>query len=246
MFSKLLFLLPLALPALSTPLQKRTLTGPTDCQPAGSFTLCQNLWGADAGVGSQNSTLISSNGDSVSWETVWNWANGENSVKSYANVESTTVKGIQLSALQSAPTAWSWTYKTASSGIRADVSYDIWLGAASSGAPASSASAYEIMIWLSGEGGIQPVGSSIQSSISLAGHTWTLWSGPNQNWNVFSFVSADGNINDFSADLKDFFDFLVQSHGVSSSMFIQSVQSGTEPFTGSADLMINSYSVSAS
>lgn len=24
----------------------QTLTGPTDCTPAGGFTLCQNLWGA--------------------------------------------------------------------------------------------------------------------------------------------------------------------------------------------------------
>jgi xyloglucan-specific endo-beta-1,4-glucanase len=102
------------------------------------------------------------------------------------------------------------------------------------------------MIWLSAQGGVEPVGSPIQSSISLAGHTWTLWSGPNTNWNVFSFVTADGDINDFSGDVKDFFDLLVEQHGVASSMFVQSVQSGTEPFTGSADLMIASYSVSAS
>jgi len=246
MFSKLLLLLPALCVSASPSLYKRTLTGPTDCQPAGSYTLCQNLWGADQGVGSQNSTLDSTSGDSISWETSYTWANNDNSVKSYANVESTTVKGIQLSALQTAPTSWSWSYGSASDGLRADVSYDIWLGAASSGTPASSASAYEIMIWLSGEGGIQPVGSSIQSGISLAGHPWTLWSGPNQNWQVFSFVSADGNINDFSADLKDFFDFLEQSHGVAGSNYIQSIQSGTEPFTGTADLKIASYSVTAS
>ena len=35
-----------------------------------------------AGVGSQNSTLISASGDTVSWETVWTWANNENNVKS--------------------------------------------------------------------------------------------------------------------------------------------------------------------
>lgn len=102
------------------------------------------------------------------------------------------------------------------------------------------------MIWLSGEGGIQPVGSPIQSSISLASHTWTLWSGPNTNWNVFSFVTESGNINNFSADLKDFFNFLVKNHGVSSSQYLQSVQSGTEPFTGSAQLVISEYSVTAS
>lgn len=42
---------------------------------------------------------------------------------------------------------------TQSDGIRADVSYDIWIGTTADGAQASSASSYEIMIWLSGLGG---------------------------------------------------------------------------------------------
>ena len=73
------------------------------------------------------------------------------------------------------------------------------------------------MIWLSGQGGIQPVGSQIQSGISLAGHTWNLWKGPNANWQVLSFVSQDGDITNFNADLKEFFDYIVQNQGVSSS-----------------------------
>ncbi|KAL5514508.1 hypothetical protein ACEPAG_2597 [Sanghuangporus baumii] len=224
----------------------QTISGRFDCLPAGGFTLCQNLWGANAGVGNQNSTLISTTSDTISWETVWTWANNENSVKSYANVESLTAKGVQLSNIASAPTSWRWTYKTQSSGIRADVSYDIWLGPASSGTPASSASAYEVMIWLSGKGGIQPVGSQTTTGISLAGHNWNLWKGPNSNWQVLSFVSADGDITEFEADLNEFFEYLVSNQGVSSSQFLQSIQTGTEPFTGSADLLTNSYSVSVS
>ena len=52
---------------------------------------------------------------------------------------------------------------------------------------------------------IQPVGSQTTTGISLAGHTWNLWKGPNSNWEVLSFVSQDGDITDFSADLNDFF-----------------------------------------
>lgn len=52
---------------------------------------------------------------------------------------------------------------------------------------------------------IQPVGSQIDSGVNVAGHSWNLWSGPNSNWQTISFVSADGNINDFSADLNEFF-----------------------------------------
>ena len=64
---------------------------------------------------------------------------------------------------------------------------------------------------------IQPVGSQVESGICLAGHTWTLWKGPNANWEVLSFVSEDGDITEFDADLKEFFDYIVENQGVSSS-----------------------------
>ena len=75
-----------------------------------------------AGVGNQNSTLLSASGSTVSWRTQWQWQNNQNNVKSYANVLSNTAQGVQLSSLKSAPTAWSWVYESESSGIRADVS----------------------------------------------------------------------------------------------------------------------------
>ncbi|KAL0947552.1 hypothetical protein HGRIS_013646 [Hohenbuehelia grisea] len=221
----------------------QTIAGQFDCLPAGDFTLCQNLWGARSGVGSQSSTLISASGSSVSWSTNYTWANGPNAVKSYANVESTVAKGVQLQNVQSAPTTWSWNYATQSSGIRADVAYDIWTGVPSSGTPASAASSFEIMIWLSGLGGIQPVGSQITSGISLAGHTWNLWRGPNSNWEVLSFVSASGDINNFDVDLNEFFKYIIQNQGVAPTQFVQSIQAGSEPFVGTANLVTTSYSV---
>ncbi|KAI0698113.1 endocellulase [Cytidiella melzeri] len=234
----------LALASLATTVcHGQTIAGQFDCMPAGAFTLCQNLWGESAGVGGQNSTLLSINGDSVSWATNWTWANGPNNVKSYANVLQNTAMGMQLSAVTTAPTSWQWTYLTQSQGLRADVSYDIWFGKAQSGSPATSASSYEIMIWLSGLGGIQPVGSQILSGLNIAGHTWNLWKGPNANWQVLSFVSASGDITDFNADLNAFFQYLVQSQGVASSQYIQAIQTGTEAFVGSADLLIHNFNV---
>ncbi|PFH48691.1 glycoside hydrolase family 12 protein [Amanita thiersii Skay4041] len=222
----------------------QTISGRFDCLPAGAYTLCQNLWGSTSGVGAQNSTLISASGNSVSWSTAWNWANNQNSVKSYANVISNSAKGVQLQSISSAPTTWSWVYRSQSTGIRADVAYDIWLGTAPSGNPASTASSYEIMIWLSGLGGIQPVGSQVTSGISIGGHTWNLWRGPNSNWQVLSFVSASGDIPNFNADLNQFFQYLRTNQGVAGTQYVQAIQAGTEPFTGSADLLTSSYSVS--
>lgn len=52
---------------------------------------------------------------------------------------------------------------------------------------------------------IQPVGSQITSGTSIAGHTWNLWRGPNQNWQVLSFVSSTGDLKNFNVDLNEFF-----------------------------------------
>jgi hypothetical protein len=41
-------------------------------------------------------------------------------------------------------------------GLSVACRYDIWFGTTATGAPASAASSYEIMIWLSGEGGCVP------------------------------------------------------------------------------------------
>ncbi|KAJ7169149.1 endocellulase [Mycena crocata] len=222
----------------------QTITGQFDCLPASGYTLCQNLWGKASGAGSQQSTLISSSAQTVSWTTNYTWANGPNAVKSYANVESVSSKGTQLANISTAPTAWNWNYATQSAGIRADVAYDIWLGNARTGNPATTASSYEIMIWLSGLGGIQPVGSQITTGTVVANHTWNVWKGPNANWQVISFVSAAGDLNSFNVDLNDFFEYLVAQQGVPATQFVQSIQAGTEPFTGTANLVTTSYSVS--
>ncbi|KIK61271.1 glycoside hydrolase family 12 protein [Collybiopsis luxurians FD-317 M1] len=230
----------ISLAALSS---AQTLTGQYTCSAGGQYTLCQNLWGELSGVGNQTSTLISQSGNAVSWSTTWNWANNPNNVKSYANVISNTAKGVQLQNIASAPTTWNWVYETQSAGIRADVSYDIWFGKAPSGSPATTASSYEIMIWLSGLGGIQPVGSAIKTNITVAGHQWDLWSGPNANWQVFSFKTASGDITNFDVDLQEFFSYLTTNEGVAGSQYVQAIQTGTEPFTGNAVLLTESYSV---
>ncbi|KAF8549960.1 concanavalin A-like lectin/glucanase [Imleria badia] len=118
--------------------------------------------------------ISDTSGNDISWSTTWTWADNENE-----------------SRLE---------YLAESSGIRADVSYDIWFGTTSDGAQASSSSTYEIMIRLSGLGG------------------------------------QDGNINDFNVDLNEFF-------SVSSSLYLQGIKSGTEPFTGPVEPLTNSYSV---
>lgn len=116
------------------------------------------------------------------------------------------------------------------------------------------------MIWVSTEGGAGPLGSQVASDISVGGYTWNLYEGPNTYWETISFVTTEGNLNNFSSDLKDFFDYLVANYGVSDSdvsdsngsdvsswlsseQYLQAVESGTEPFTGSATLYTSSFYV---
>ena len=100
--------------ALVATASAQTLYGQYDCMAAGAYQLCQNLWGectystdhhsqaiadmthAAAGVGGQNSTLLSTSGNTVSWRTQWTWQNNPNNVKSYANLLSNSAKGVQV------------------------------------------------------------------------------------------------------------------------------------------------------
>lgn len=48
---------------------------------------------------------------------------------------------------------------------------------------------------------------------------------------VYSFVAAS-QVNDFGADIKDFFDYLVENEGFAQSQYLISAGAGTEPFEG--------------
>ncbi|KAF8905282.1 glycoside hydrolase family 12 protein [Gymnopilus junonius] len=210
-------------------------------QYATETELENNLWGeasASAG-GSQTTQADSVNGNTIAWHTTYNWAGANNQVKSYANVNLLTGTSKQLSAIQSIPTTWQWTYTSASSNLVADVSYDLWLSNTPGSTGATSQSSYEVMIWLSDRGGANPAGSNA-GTVSINGQNWTLWKGTVGSWKIFSFVAPSETTN-FSADLKPFFTYLTNSQGVSASSYLVQAQSGTEPFIGSATLTTSAY-----
>ena len=49
------------------------------------------------------------------------------------------------------------------------------------------------------------IGGVVAQNLQIAGHTWNLHHGPNANWDVFSFITAEGDITDFKADINKFF-----------------------------------------
>ncbi|KAJ6458328.1 hypothetical protein C8R47DRAFT_1328257 [Mycena vitilis] len=153
----------------------------------------------------------------------------------YANLDLRVGLGKTVASIVSIPTAWQWTYSSASSELVADVSYDLWLSKTAGTSGASSSSTFEIMVWLSTRGGAGPAGSQIGTA-TVNGVTWRLFKGTVSTWTVFSFV-APTEITNFNSDLKHFL-------SVPSSQFLVQAQAGTEPFIGSATLTTNSYSIS--
>ncbi|KAL4064250.1 glycoside hydrolase family 12 protein [Scleroderma yunnanense] len=212
------------------------------CKSHGDYELCNDQWNAYAGTGSQVSYLTGGSSDTISWMTRWNWTGASNEVKTYANVASTTAKGMTLSNIEAVPTKWKWHYHSGED-VCADISYDIWLGYSPNGDPGTSGTAYEIMIWLNAEGGVSPIGSLNCSDVSIASHTWDVYAGPNSNWETISFV-AQGDLADFDDDLAPFFEWLIAYMGVSSSLYLHQIAGGHETFTGSATFVTDNFYVS--
>ncbi|PYH44324.1 putative endoglucanase [Aspergillus saccharolyticus JOP 1030-1] len=205
---------------------------------AGDFTLYNDLWGESSGTGSQCTGVDSASGDTIAWHTSWSWSGGSSSVKSYANA-ALTFTPQTLKSISSIPTSWKWSYSGSS--IVADVSYDTFLAESASGS-----NKYEIMIWLAALGGAGPISStgSTVATPTLSGVTWDLYSGPNGDTTVYSFV-ASSTTEDFCGDLMDFYNYLVEYEGLSDSLYLTTLEAGTEPFTGSdAKLTVSEYSVS--
>ncbi|KAH9206192.1 concanavalin A-like lectin/glucanase domain-containing protein [Leptodontidium sp. 2 PMI_412] len=205
----------------------------------GTFTIYQNLWGASsADSGSQCTTIDSEIDGSVSWSTNWSWTGGSSSVKSYNNVALTST-GVQLSTISSIPTTWKWSYT--GTDIVADVSYDFFTSSSATGK-----NEFEIMVWLTALGGAGPISSTGSSvgTTTIAGTTFDLYTGPNGDTTVYSFVATE-QATDFSGDLLDFFTYLETNEGFSSSQYITTLEAGTEPFTGTdAVFTVSAYSVS--
>ncbi|KAK0492091.1 glycoside hydrolase family 12 protein [Armillaria luteobubalina] len=215
----------------------------TESEVRQRFILENNLWGMSAATsGSQISQVTATSGNTITWHTTYTWAGGNFNVKSYANLDLRVGLGKTISSIKSIPVTWAWSYSSASSGLVADVSYDLWLSNVASSGGASSTSTFEVMIWLSTRGGAGPAGSQIGTA-TINGVTWKLFQGTVSTWTVYSFV-APNEITNFNSDLKPFLTYLTSNRGVPSSQFLVQAQGGTEPFIGSATLSTSAYAIS--
>ena len=103
------------------------------------------------------------------------------------------------------------------------------------------------MVWLAQLGTLNPIGT-VQATAQVGGSSYKLYVGPNTSTGatVFSFV-AEATTNNYSGDLMDFFNYLVKNNGVDASLYLTSIQAGTEVATGdNAKFTTSKYSISSS
>lgn len=188
----------------------------------------------------------SHSGNDLAWGTNWNWAGASNAVKSYTSVvlgwhwgwrRSGTELPVRVSDNRSIPTTYNYT--VGSNGTK-NVAYDLWLHNINNPTWEHQPTD-EVMIWLYRSGGAGPAGTR-QATVTIAGTSWDLYRGVVGTWNVYSYVRVS-NSNAGTLNLRDFLNDLTGRGWMSGSKYLNSIQFGTEPFVGQAQLDVHQYNV---
>jgi len=189
----------------------------------GGYTLYNDIWGSGAGP-----QTIWANSYS-NWGV---WADHPNTggIKSYPNA--TKYVGKKLSVLSSVSSSFNVTVPTSGA---YETAYDIW----------DSANAYEIMLWVNKTGAVGPLGSS-QGTLTLGGHTWTVYKGTNGSNAVFSFVRSS-NTSSGTVNILAILNWIKNTKGWMGDVTLGNVQFGYEitSSAGGLNFTTNSFSVSA-
>jgi Glycosyl hydrolase family 12 len=164
-----------------------------------------------------------------------NTANGVYSTKTTDNLP------IQVSAITSLPSTFRYSGSTGSW----NAAYDIWFANSIPTAEYQDGINGFVMIWLRDPTGKQPIGSVVETGVTVAGRTWNVWVGPRgngpagpNNSPVVSFVNQaednDSMAQSFkNVDLKAFFTAAAK-HGIGANMYLTDVFAGFEIWSGGA------------
>lgn len=199
------------------------------------YEILNNLWGIDTATsGSQCTYYNGPIGPAVAFSSDWTWEGNDNTVKSYIYANRLFERKL-VSRIGRLPTTVEWSYNT--TGLRANVAYDIFTHTDVD--HVNSNGDYELMIWrvahlgyfgancantqvvrtcrLDRYGGIWPITESVTGSpvgnVTLAGYNWELYTGWNGAMRVYSFLPpANESYHSFTADVKVFFDYLVDKY----------------------------------
>ena len=245
--------------SLDASMQRAAVTA-TDCK---KYIINNNNWGQPTfttqilNYTANSFTIQSTSGSGggsnvVSFPSIYIGANGQIANGTF---NTWTDSGLpkQISAINSAQSTFKWS--GGNSGGNYNAAYDIWFAKSSptAGSYYDAISGF-IMIWLYEPGQSQPIGSSVNTrSAIIDGQAYTVWRGPRNGMAtgtdgagrpVISYVANSTN-NNFSADLKAFFDDAVTNgaddmskgsgitQAFSSSWYLTDVFAGFEIWNGS-------------
>ena len=125
-------------------------------------------------------------------------------------------------------------YSYSGDDLRCNVAYDTFLGSSCDGA-----ASYEVMIWPGLFGtNVYPLSNNgypptPSATPTISGTEFDLIIGTEGDTTVYSFVATSHSDTDFSGDINDFYQYLVDNEGFPSDQYVQSVNAGTEVLTGS-------------
>src|ERR1700678_4504229 len=149
---------------------------------------------------------------------------------------------IQVSALTTGKVTTSWsTTQPGGSANAYDVAYDIWINQTptTSGQPNGT----EIMVWLNHNGSVQPFGSEVATNVSIGGHTYDVWYGPQSTWDTVTYEMTSPATSVSNLDIGTLAEDSVSRGYTESSWYLIDVEAGFELWQGGAGLATNSFSV---
>ncbi|HWP06322.1 MAG TPA: hypothetical protein VNN72_11290 [Polyangiaceae bacterium] len=188
---------------------------------SGSITYYNNIWGS--GPGPQCIWLA----DGGMWGVAAKHPN-TSGIKSYPNVSLSPQKAI--SSINTYTSSFDVIMPT---GGAYDTAYDLWV-------KGTTSARIEIMLWVTFQGGVQPIAKSYDASgavadaknVTVGGHTWNVFYGSNGANDVASFVRTSITSSG-SVDIKAILSWLIANNHSSYAVFTDSytldqVQFGTE------------------
>jgi hypothetical protein len=153
----------------------------------------------------------------------------------WGNCTSRSGLPAQVSSLPVVPSHW--TVTSAPSGAY-DIAYDLWFNqtATTSGQPNGT----ELMIWVNHAGGVRPAGSQT-ATVSIAGATWDVWTGPMSGWTYIAYVRQTPAAS-VDLDLRDFVHDAVARGTIHPDWYLIDVEAGFEIWQGGSGLATRSFS----
>ena len=134
------------------------------------------------------------------------------------------------------------TYRTSTvAGGAWDASYDIWFNP--NATTADNLGGLEMIIWLTSQGSVQPLGSEVARSVTIGGRNYNVWYGVNGNGATVSFVLGNPTTSVDNLDLGPLAAFAVDRGYMPSTWYLIDVEAGFEPWQGGEGLTVKSFVV---